>query len=76
MGPRSNVVGLRPEFAPNSEPFDWQGDPDQTDRRPVTLCLTDLEWSLLLAVLEKQPHVGSRELGTLIRRQVRQAVAE
>lgn len=53
-------------------PLNWAHDPDITDSRPITITLTDVEWSLLLAVLEHSDRPQAvQDLGADIRSQVR-----
>ena len=52
-------------------PLDWAHDTTYTDRREATLVASDVEWSLLLAVLERHETQAVNDLGADLRAQLR-----
>ena len=81
----SNVLNLRRRPNPEAHtasaervrrvqrrgPLDWAHDTTYTDRREATIVASDLEWSLLLAVLDKHETQGVQDLGADLRAQLR-----
>lgn len=52
-------------------PLDWTHDTDYADRREAALVASDVEWSLLLAVLERHETQAVNDLGADLRAQLR-----
>jgi hypothetical protein len=52
-------------------PLDWAHDTTYTDRREATIVASDIEWSLLLAVLDQHEAQGVQDLGADVRAQLR-----
>jgi len=52
-------------------PLDWAHDTTYTDRREATIVASDIEWSLLLAVLDAHETQGVQDLGADLRAQLR-----
>ena len=57
--------------AASAGPLDWAHDTTYTDRREATLVASDVEWSLLLAVLERHETQAVNDLGADLRAQLR-----
>jgi hypothetical protein len=82
---RTNVLNLRRRPNPDAHaasaervrrvqrrgPLDWAHDTTYTDRREATIVASDIEWSLLLAVLDQHEAQGVQDLGADVRAQLR-----